>query len=511
MEQLKELVFGAHNESGMTLSADVARCVTGLQTLGCAAGDRVAVAMRNCREQLIVTLATQHIGAYPVQMNWHSQASEMHYVLEDCGARILAAHTDLLQVLERQRLAGLAIVAVRPAPELMSSYRIAPARAQVQAGDVEWDGWIAGLSATTAEPSPPVDSIIYTSGTTGSPKGVRRFAPTPQQVEQTERMRVQMSGITKGARVLVPAPLYHTAPHVFALRAVRKAEVLVVPARFDPVDFLRSIERHRITHVYVVPTMFVRLLALPEEQRRQFDLSSLRFALHAGGPCAPTIKRAMIDWWGPIINEYYGSTEAGPSTFCSSADSLHRPGTIGRALPGVTLVAHDEQGQALPAGDIGELYVRNDSYPDFTYMNREADRAALQRGDLMATGDLGYCDAEGYWFLCDRKRDLVISGGVNIYPAEIEAAILELPEVADCVVFGIPDEEFGEGLAALIEPLPGESIDAEKVLGHLHGRLAAFKLPRKIEQCEQLPRDEAGKIKKRLLREPYWQGAGRRI
>jgi long-chain acyl-CoA synthetase len=511
MQQLKELIVGGKTEPGSTLAVDVARCVSCLLEQGCAAGDRVAVLMRNCREQLVVTLAAQHIGAYPVQMNWHSEAPELHYVLADCGARILVAHTDLLVRLDRERLRELTVVAVPPNEDLLRAYRIPSEKAQSVPGDIAWDSWIARQQPATMPPKPGVESIIYTSGTTGNPKGVRRFAATAEQAALTEQMRLRMTGIDQGARVLVPAPIYHTAPHMFALRAVRKADVLVLPSRFEASEFLATIERLGITHVYVVPTIFVRLLALPEQERRKYDLSSLRFALHAGAPCAPAVKLAMINWWGPIINEYYGSTEAGPSTFCTSEDSLAHPGTVGRAMPGVTLRAHDEEGRPLPVGEAGELYVRNDNYPDFTYLNREAERSQLQRGDLMATGDVGFCDAEGYWFICDRKRDLVISGGVNIYPAEIEAALLELSDVADCAVFGIPDEEFGEALAALVQPQPGKSVDKDRLVAHLRGRLATFKVPRLIEERTQLPRDEAGKIRKRMLRDEFWTQAGRRI
>jgi len=513
MKQLKELIVGGRAESGIDLMVDVARCVSGLSALGCSSGDCVAVLLRNCREQLIVTLAAQHIGAYPVQMNWHSQAAELHYVLADCGARVVVTHADLLPGLQREQMTGVTVISVRPDDELRRAYRIPTEKLGNAVEDIDWSEWIASLPAATTPPSPAVESIIYTSGTTGNPKGVRRFAPTPEQVELTERMRFQMTGIDidAGARVLVPAPVYHTAPHMVAMRALRKAECLVIAARFDAAELLATIERYRITHVYVVPTIFVRLLALPQEMRDRHDLSSLRFVLHAGGPCAPSVKRAMIDWWGPIINEYYGSTEAGPLTFCTSTDSLRHPGTVGRAIQGVTIRALNEEGGELPAGEVGEIHIRNDCYPDFTYINRSPDRDALQHSDLMATGDVGYHDEDGNWFICDRKRDLVISGGVNIYPAEIEAAILSMPKVADCVVFGIPDAEFGEALAALIEPHVGQDIAPTEVLAHLRPLLAAFKLPRVIEQRAQLPRDAAGKIRKRILRDPYWEGAGRRI
>lgn len=511
MQQLKELVVGGQTETGVTLEQDVLRCASGLAGLGSQAGECIAILLRNSREQLIATLAAQHLGAYPVQMNWHSQSAELLYVLRDCGAKVLVAHEDLLAAFSDEDLAGRHVLAVKPNPELLASYRIPDGSGKLPAGAIPWSAWLQDQPPWTHAPAPAVESIIYTSGTTGNPKGVRRFAASQQQRDMTEVMRSRVFGIGAGDRVLVPAPIYHTAPHLFAIRATRKAESLVLPSRFESIAFMRDIERHRITHVYVVPTIFVRLLSLPEDVRNQYDLSSLRFVLHAGGPCAPSVKQAMIHWWGPIINEYYGSTEAGPTTFCTSEDSLSRPGTVGRAAPGVHVEIHDDKGQLLPAGQVGEVCARNDGYADFTYLHRDADRRALQRGSLLTSGDLGYLDEDGYLFLCDRKRDLVISGGVNIYPAEIEAAIMEMPDVADCVVFGIPDEEFSEALAALIQPHEGRALQADSVAKHLRARLAAFKLPRIIELRDRLPRDESGKIKKRLLREPYWQQAGRRI
>jgi long-chain acyl-CoA synthetase len=365
--------------------------------------------------------------------------------------------------------------------------------------------------ATTLAARPALESIIYTSGTTGRPKGVRRMAASTEQVELTEQMRRTVFGIGPGDRVLVPAPLYHTAPHLFAMRAVRNAAFLKLPARFDAEAVLADIDHHRITHLYAVPTMFARFLGLPPATRKQFDLSSLRCVLHAGGPCPPSVKKAMLDWLGPIVHEYYGSTETGPNTFARGDEWLGRPGTVGRAVPGVHVSVHDDDGRALGAKEVGELYVLNKGYADFTYLNRPDARAELQRAEKIATGDMGYFDEDGYFFLCDRKRDLVISGAVNIYPAEIEAVLMGMPGIGDVAVFGIPDEEFGEALAAHVEPLAGHDVSPDAIRAYLAQRLASFKLPRLIEIHAHLPREESGKIKKRLLREPYWAGSGRSI
>jgi long-chain acyl-CoA synthetase len=219
----------------------------------------------------------------------------------------------------------------------------------------------------------------------------------------------------------------------------------------------------------------------------------------------------MIAWWGPILEEYYGATELGPITACTSAEWLARPGTVGRAVAGMQIEILDAQGSALPSGQIGEICVANPDYPDFTYLNREEERAALQRGALLSSGDLGFLDGDGYLFICDRKRDLVISGGVNIYPKEIESVLIDCPGVADCAVFGIPHEEFGEELMAVVQPVDGQVLDTAQIRAFLGARLASFKVPRSIEVRHALPREESGKIKKRVLRDPYWANAGRAI
>lgn len=511
MEQLEYVSTQDVRCTGEALKGDVLRAVAGLAGLGVREGDRVALLMRNDLPLLVATLALQHLGAYPVQLNWHAQPDETGYVLRDCAARILIGHSDLLRHAAQAIPVGTTVLAVTPSPAVASAYRVPADRLAPPEGALEWRAWLQTQQPSSLTAAPPVESIIYTSGTTGKPKGVRRFAASSEQAQLTERMRQTVFGVGAGDRVLVPAPLYHTAPNLFGLRAVRKAACLVLPARFDAEGILADIERHRITHVYAVPTMFVRLLDLPAEVRRRYDLSSVRCVLHAGGPCSPSVKKAMLDWLGPVVHEYYGSTETGPNTFIRGDEWLSKPGSVGRAAEGVHVSVHDEMGQELGPNQVGELFVLNRGYADFTYLNLPDARTDLQRGDLIATGDLGYRDDDGYYFLCDRKRDLVISGGVNIYPAEIEATLSAMDGVADCAVFGIPDTEFGEALAAYVEPLPGRALTETAIRSFLGQRLANFKLPRVIEMRERLPREESGKIKKRLLREPYWDQAGRRI
>ena len=353
--------------------------------------------------------------------------------------------------------------------------------------------------------------MIYTSGTTGHPKGVKRYAPTPEQSASMEAMRALIYGLKPGIRALLPGPLYHSAPNAFGLRAGRLCDLLVIMPRFDAEEFLRIIDQQKIDNVFMVPTMFTRLLKLPEHVRKSYDVSSLRHIIHAAAPCPADVKRAMIEWFGPVIYEFYGSTESGAVTFASSEDALKKPGTVGKISPGAELRFIGDDGRILPQGEIGEIYSRIAANPDFTYHNKPEKRAEIDRDGFITSGDVGYIDADGYVFICDRKRDMVISGGVNIYPAEIEAVLRGFSGVQDCAVFGIPDEEFGEALMAVVEPQPGARLDVASIREQLKLSLAGYKVPKHIDVQKNLPREDSGKIFKRRLRDPYWERAGRNI
>jgi long-chain acyl-CoA synthetase len=274
---------------------------------------------------------------------------------------------------------------------------------------------------------------------------------------------------------------------------------------------LKLVERHRVTHLHMVPTMFVRLLKLPVEVRRKYDLSSLKFVVHAAAPCPPDVKREIIAWWGPIINEYYGATETGAVVFCTAQEGRQHPGTVGRAQPDVRLSILDEEGCELPRGEAGDVYVRLTTGNDFTYHGDDEKRRKAERNGLISVGDVGYVDADGFLFLCERRNHMVISGGVNIYPAEIEAEILKIPGVADCAVFGIPDTEFGESLCAVVQRQPAAQLSENDIKSFLRYHLARYKVPKMVEFRNELPREDSGKIFKRKLRDPYWEKAGRKI
>ncbi|MFN4091144.1 MAG: AMP-binding protein, partial [Alphaproteobacteria bacterium] len=355
-------------------------------------------------------------------------------------------------------------------------------------------------------------SMMYTSGTTGRPKGVRRRPWTPEQRAVYGRINAPVMGFAPGLRTVVTAPLYHAAPNSHAMgSAATEGSLVVLQPRFDAEDLLRLIDAHRITNLFMVPVMFVRLLRLPAPVRARYDVSSLSHVVHAGAPCAPDIKRAMIDWWGPVFHEYYGSTESSLISATTTAEWLAKPGSVGRAVENATIRIIGDDGRELPAGEIGEIYVRRSDVPDFTYHNDTDKRAGVERDGLITNGDVGYLDADGYLFLCDRRRDMVISGGVNIYPAEIEDVLIRHPDVRDCAVFGIPDTEYGEALAAFVQPVPEAGLTVDEVRRHLREHVAGYKVPRLIELRDELPREDTGKIFKRRLRDPFWAAAGRRI
>ena len=286
---------------------------------------------------------------------------------------------------------------------------------------------------------------------------------------------------------------------------------LFVEERFDAERTLQLIHEHRLTHAYLVPTMYVRLLALPAEVRARYDLRSMRFVSSTGSPCAPDIKRAMIDWWGPVIHECYGASELGYMTLLTSEQALRKPGSAGAPMPGVVMKILDQQGTEQPAGSAGLIYVDQPASPDFSYIGNPASRATMERDGLKTMGDVGYLDEDGFLFIVDRLADMVISGGVNIYPVEIEHVLQTLPGVADCAVFGIPDDEFGEALAAAVQPSPGALLTVQGIGAWLRERISGYKVPKVITLHEALPREDTGKIFKRKLRDPYWTGRTRRV
>jgi long-chain acyl-CoA synthetase len=511
------IASGQRRLSAEQVALRAARAATGFDQLGIGVGDGVALYLRNDVAFFEAALGASAVGAYPIAVNWHYSAEEARYVFEDSEAKAVVIHADLLERVAAAIPDG-AIVLVVPTPdEIVAAYGIDPVRAEVPDGATDWDAWVSGFEPRLTGPAGTTLSIIYTSGTTGHPKGVKRPPYTEDEMERLTVTLAVIFGFTYFADpsemvTAVPGPVYHSAPNTHAIFSFRVGASIHLMPRFDPEALLALIERERITHLHLVPIMFERLLKLPEEVRRGYDISSLRFVVHAAAPCSPATKRAMIEWWGPVIHEYYGSTEVGPVTFITAEDWLEHEGSVGRRIDGADVRILDDDGNELGAGEVGEIAAGSTTgSSDFTYHRDEAKRRAADRNGLFAPGDLGYFDADGYLYLCDRKIDMIISGGVNIYPAAIEAVLHKHASVADCAVFGIPDEEYGEAVHAVVQLRPGESASEDAVRAFLRERVAGYEVPRTVEFRDDLPREDSGKIFKRKLRDPFWEGAGRSI
>ncbi|MEO8144586.1 MAG: AMP-binding protein [Betaproteobacteria bacterium] len=470
----------------------VLRAAAGFERLGVREGDVVCLMLRNCPAFLEGLFGARRLGAYTCPVNWHFRADEAGWILRDSSARVLVIESDLLAQVKDGIPPGVTVV---------------------QAGARQWRAWLASHARHAGPERAARYSMPYTSGTTGRPKGIRRLAPP--DAERAARVLAEsikrVYGLQPGARALLSAPVYHSAPNMYATQAILLGATLFLESRFDAERTLQLIERERITHAYLVPTMFSRMLKLPDAVKRRHDLSSMQFVLSMGSTCAPEVKRAMIEWWGPVIHESYAASELGIVTFITAAEALERPGSAGRPIEGTLLKILDAEGRELPPRATGLIYARNPTYTDFTYVNNEEARRELERDGLWTLGDMGWLDEDGYLYLSDRAVDMVISGGVNIYPAEIESALIGMPGVADCAVFGIPDPEFGESLAAAVQSQAGVALTQEAVQSWLKERIAGYKVPRLIVFHDTLPREDSGKIFKRRLRAPYWEKAGREI
>jgi long-chain acyl-CoA synthetase len=467
----------------------------GLQALGLRPGDCVAGMLSNSSAVLALFFAAMETGLYVVPVNWHLAAAEVAYILGDSGAGAFVAH---------ERFAAVAAAAADQAG--------LRAQARFAVGDVPGFAPLASLGADTSG-RPPVRTtgapMVYTSGTTGRPKGVRRAltGEDPDAVPVGSGGFFGLFGLTPfdGNVHLCCSPLYHTAVLNFATISIQLGHPVVLMDRFDPEVMLALIERHRATHSHMVPTQFRRLLALPEEVRARYDVSSMRAAIHGAAPCPQEVKRRMLDWWGPVVTEYYAATEGG-GTLITGAEWLQRPGSVGRPWSYSQVCVLDENGEDVPTGEPGLVYMRMGASTFDYYKDQEKTLAGRARG-MFTVGDIGYLDSGGYLYLCDRKGDMIISGGVNIYPAEIEAELSCHPAVGDVAVFGVPHDEWGEEVKAVVEPAdgvtPGPELTAE-LLDFLAGRIAKFKLPRSVDYVAELPRDPNGKLYKRRLRDPYW-------
>jgi long-chain acyl-CoA synthetase len=478
------------------LAAAADRYGRGLQAMGLRPGDAIVVMLPNGIDMLAVHFAAMQTGLYTVAVNWHLVGPEVAYILGDSGAKAFVAH---------ERFAEVATSAAEEAG--------LPEKARFAVGDVPGFRSLAELGAEEPAGRPDLRTLgapmLYTSGTTGRPKGVRRPL-TGADPDDPPNVALWFFGIF-GLKPhdehvhLCGSPLYHTAVLNFVAISIQLGHTAVLMDRWDPAEMLRLVERHRVTHSHMVPTQFTRLLALPESERTRYDLSSMRAMIHGAAPCPEEVKRRMLEWWGPVVIEYYAATEGGGTTIFAD-EWLRKPGSVGRPWPGSVVKILDEHGDEVPIGEPGLVYLRMGT-SSFEY-HRDAEKTkAARAGDLFTLGDVGHVDEDGYLFLHDRKSDLIISGGVNIYPAEIEGQLGGHPKVADVAVFGIPHPDWGEEIKAVVQPAegvePGPEL-TEELLEFARGRLARFKLPRSIDYVEQLPRDPNGKLYKRKLRDPYW-------
>jgi long-chain acyl-CoA synthetase len=475
-----------------------------LRDRGLQAGDGIASLLPNGAAPVELYLAALQAGWYLTPINWHFTAPEAAYIAADCGAKAFFVDERFAQLgIDTADQAGI------------------PAGARFSFGAVPGFTSVAELRAGQPETLPAErtagTTMHYTSGTTGRPKGVRRgltgFDPDDAAALLGGGL-LGIFGVIDGQpnAHLVSSPNYHTAVTTFGGAALHLGHTLVFMDSFDAETALALTERYRCTSSHMVPTHFKRMLSLPDATKEKYDLSSMRWLIHAAAPCPIGIKQEMLDWWGPCVWEYYAATEGG-GTIASPQDWLAHPGTVGTAWPTSELLIADEDGNAQAVGTAGTIYMKMGPL-EFEYYGDKAKTEANRLHGYFTVGDIGYLTEDGFLYLCDRKSDMIISGGANIYPAEIEAEIIMNPKVADVAVFGIPDEEWGEQIKAVVQPAagvePGDALAAD-ILAGLAGRLAKMKWPRSIDFVTELPRDPSGKLLKRRLRDPYWADQAAKI
>jgi len=472
-----------------------------LRKAGLVTGDHIAILMGNCATYLEVAWAAQRSGLYYTALNSHLRSAEVQYILDDCGATALVTAADMAEVVSGLDLQGVSV------------------RLSVGGGIPGFSGYEAAVSAFEARPVADESEgreMLYSSGTTGRPKGVRKELPnTPMGDLSAAPVQIALGlarrGVGPGSVYLSPAPLYHSAPLVYCMSMLRLGATVVVMEHFDAAQCLALIERHGVTHAQFVPTMFVRMLHLPDSERQRYDLSSLRSVVHAAAPCPVEVKHQMLGWWGPIIDEYYAGTEDIGSTWITAAEWLAHPGSVGRPLSPAHVVGPD--GEELGPGQEGVVYFEGGR--PFEYHNDPSATASMLNTQGWRTlGDIGVLDEDGYLYLTDRQAHMIISGGVNIYPQEAENVLAGDPRVADVAVIGVPDAEMGEAVKAvlvLVDPSSAGPDTEAGLIALCRERLAGYKCPRSVDFVTELPRDPNGKLYKRLLKERYWEGHDTRV
>ncbi|BDM64397.1 acyl-CoA synthetase [Shewanella sp. NFH-SH190041] len=480
------------------LVAESNRLVHGLRDLGLKQGDTVAAVLTNSAEFIALYLAVTQSGMFLVPLNWHLAGPEIAYILKDSGAAVLIYDDAAAEA------SATAVKASGFNPQ--HCFKLG----KPVDGVKTYHQLVAGQADAL-----PVDRatgmvMFYTSGTTGKPKGVRRPVPgiDPDTMATNMAMFPQLFGIMpqQGNVHYSGSPLYHTAAMTWVTNSLHLGHSVVLHDKWDAEGMLAAIDRFGVTTTHVVPTQLVRLLKLPAEVRSRYDVSSMQHMLHTAAPCAPQVKREIIDWFGPCIYEYYACTEGG-GAICNTEQWLANPGTVGKAWCGADIKIFDDKGDELPVGEQGTIYMLMTDVSRFEYRGDSKKTAGNRVGDYFTAGDVGYLNEDGFLFLCDRKTDMIISGGANIYPAEIENVLILHPKVADCAVFGIPNADWGEEVKAVIQPIDGVVADGaltDELMTFIAGKLAKMKWPKSIDFSVKLPRDPNGKLYKRRLKAPYW-------
>ena len=470
-----------------------------LRSLGLKAGDHMALLFENSLRFFEICWAAQRSGIYYTAISTYLVADEIAYIVGDCGAKVFVVSDALKPLAEK-------LAPLLPAGS---------ARYMSGAAAPGWASWDAALATQPA--TPIADEIVgydmlYSSGTTGRPKGVKppfKNEPLGTLSPLLQLLVRKMCGVNEKSVYLSPAPLYHAAPLRFNMMVGALGGTSVIMERFDPEEYLRLLEKHRCTQSQLVPTMFVRMLKLPDAVRAKYDVSSLQAAVHAAAPCPVEVKQKMIDWWGPIFIEYYAGTEGNGVTIANTAEWLAHRGTVGRSLVGqIHIVGADDAECAI--GEIGQVYFAGG--PEFAYHKDPGKtQGAYNAKGWSSLGDVGYLDADGYLYLTDRRAYMIISGGVNIYPQEAENVLVNHPAVADVAVFGVPNDEMGEEVKAVVQPAPGfapGSALADELIAFCKASLSPIKCPRSVDFRAEFPRTPTGKLLKRLLRDEYWPKKG---
>lgn len=470
-----------------------------LRGCGLKRGDHISILMENSPRMLEIESGAERIGLYYTLINAYLAPEEVAYILDNSRSRIFFSSAAKREVAEAaaERSAGVERMVMSDAASVTGR-------------------WERLEDVLSVHPVEPVDdqtlgaAMLYSSGTTGQPKGIIRPLPEARPSDPLPVMEFirAMWGLREGMTYLNPAPLYHSAPQGAVAGSIRLGAPVIVMEHFDPEQWLQLVEKHRVTHCQMVPTMFSRLLRLPEDVRQRYDTSSLEQIVHAAAPCPVPVKRAMIEWLGPIITEYYAATEANGFTFCDSREWLDHPGTVGRCVLGELLIL-DENEQECPTGTDGTIWFKGAT--NFEYFGDPAKTASSRTADGSAStvGDVGHVDGDGYLYLTDRKSYMIISGGVNIYPQETENLLVTHPAVADAAVIGVPNEDLGEEVKAvvqLVDPAEAGPVMEKDLIAFCRVNLAHFKCPRSVDFVEELPRLPTGKLYKRLLRDRYWAG-----